>query len=140
MLTAAPSGEARGAQWAEIDSTDHVWTLSALRMKEKGSTVFGHAAGGWSSSTRRGRPQSPRVPDAEREADIRINAAQDVPGPSDHAAPHAFRSSFRDRAAQKTDHPRNVIEGALLHVVQNKVDAAYARSDLLNRPRLRMDD
>ena len=53
--------------------------------------------------------------------------------------PHGFRSSFRDRAAEKTDHPREVIEAALAYVVQNKVEAAYARSDLCKRRRL-MDD
>ena len=46
------------------------------------------------------------------------------------AVPHGFRSSFRDWAAEETDHPREVIEAALAHVVQNKVEAAYARSDL----------
>ena len=47
--------------------------------------------------------------------------------------PHGFRSSFRDWAAEETDHPREVIEAALAHVVQNKVEAAYARSDLFHR-------
>ena len=56
------------------------------------------------------------------------------------AVPHGFRSSFRDWAAEKTDHPREVIEAALAHVVQNKVEAAYARSDLFGRRRLLMDD
>ena len=54
--------------------------------------------------------------------------------------PHGFRSSFRDWAAEMTDHPREVIEAALAHVVQNKVEAAYARSDLFERRRLLMDD
>ena len=39
------------------------------------------------------------------------------------AVPHGFRSSFRDWAAEETDHPREVIEAALAHVVQNKVEA-----------------
>ena len=47
--------------------------------------------------------------------------------------PHGFRSSFRDWAAEETDHPREVIEAALAHVVPNKVEAAYARSDLFER-------
>lgn len=34
------------------------------------------------------------------------------------------RSSFRDRAAEETDHPREVVEVALAHAVQNKVEAA----------------
>ena len=48
--------------------------------------------------------------------------------------------SFRDWAAEETNHPREVIEAALAHVVQNKVEAAYARSDLFARRRLLMDD
>ena len=42
--------------------------------------------------------------------------------------PHGFRSSFRDWTAEKTDHPREVIE------------AAYARSDLFERRRILMDN
>ena len=54
--------------------------------------------------------------------------------------PHGFRSSFRDWAAEKTDHPREVIEAALAHVVGNQTEAAYARSDLFERRRLLMDE
>ena len=54
--------------------------------------------------------------------------------------PHGFRSSFRDWAAEETDHPRDVIEAALAHVVQNRVEAAYARSDLFERRRRLMND
>ena len=56
------------------------------------------------------------------------------------AVAHGFRSSFRDWAAEETDHPREVIEAALAHVVQNKVKAAYARSDLFERRRRLMAD
>ena len=48
-------------------------------------------------------------------------------------------SSFRDWAVEETDHPREVIEAALTNVVQNKVEAAYARSDLFERRRLMGD-
>ena len=40
----------------------------------------------------------------------------------------------------RTDHPREVIEAALAHVVQNLVEAAYARSDLFERRRVLMND
>ena len=40
----------------------------------------------------------------------------------------------------KTDHPREVIEAALAHVVGKQVEAAYARSDLFERRRVLMDD
>ena len=56
------------------------------------------------------------------------------------AVPHGFRSSFRDWAAEKTDHPREVIEAALAHVVKNKVEAAYRRTDLFERRRRLMND
>ena len=56
------------------------------------------------------------------------------------AVPHGFRSSFRDWAAEETDHPREVVEAALAHVVQNKVEAAYRRTDLFERRRRLMDN
>ena len=56
------------------------------------------------------------------------------------AVPHGFRSSFRDWAGEETHHPREVIEAALAHVVRNRVEAAYARSDLFKRRRVLMDD
>ena len=56
------------------------------------------------------------------------------------AVPHGFRSSFRDWTAEETNHPREVVEAALAHVVQNKVEAAYARSDLFEQRRRLMDD
>ena len=49
-------------------------------------------------------------------------------------------SSFRDWAAEKTDHPREVIEAALAHVVTNRVEAAYRRTDLFERRRVLMDN
>ena len=56
------------------------------------------------------------------------------------AVPHGFRSPFRDWAAEETDHPREVVEAALAHVVKNKVEAAYRRTDLFERRRRLMDD
>ena len=56
------------------------------------------------------------------------------------AVAHGFRSTFRDWAAEKADHPREVIEAAPAHVVSNKVEAAYARPDLFERRLLRMDE
>ena len=46
------------------------------------------------------------------------------------AVPHGFRSSFRDWAAEETDHPREVAEAALAHKVRSQIEAAYRRSDL----------
>ena len=41
--------------------------------------------------------------------------------------PHGFRSSFRDWAQECTNAPRAVMEAALAHTVQDKVEAAYAQ-------------
>ena len=57
-----------------------------------------------------------------------------------NAVPHGFRSSFRDWASERTNHPREVVEAALAHVVGNKVEAAYVRSDLFDRRRRLMDE
>ena len=144
VLAAARWGEVRGAEWTEIDTSDRVWTIPALRMKAK----RGH-----------------RVPLCRRSADI-LKAARTLgadpgrlvfPGADgaplpekalrrliqDHqiaAVPHGFRSTFRDWAAEETNHPREVVEAALAHVVQNQVEAAYARSDLFERRRRLMED
>ena len=56
------------------------------------------------------------------------------------ATPHSFRSSFRDWAAEETDHPREVAEAALAHKVRNQIEAAYRRSDLFERRRRLMND
>ena len=51
-----------------------------------------------------------------------------------------FRSSFRDWASERTEHPREVVEAALAHVVANRTEVAYARSDLFERRRHLMSD
>ena len=56
------------------------------------------------------------------------------------AVPHDVRSTFRDWAAEETNHPREVVEAALAHTVHSKVEAAYARSDLLERRRRLMNE
>ena len=56
------------------------------------------------------------------------------------AVPHGYRPSFRDWAAEETDHPREVAEPALAHKVRNQIEAAYRRSDLFERRRRLMDD
>jgi integrase len=52
---------------------------------------------------------------------------------------HGFRSAFRDWAAERTNVPREVAEAALAHAIENKVEAAYRRSDLLDKRRKLME-
>ena len=56
------------------------------------------------------------------------------------AVPHGFRSSFRDWAAEQTSAPHAVMEAALAHKVTNRVEAAYFRSDLLDKRRQLMQE
>jgi integrase len=67
--------------------------------------------------------QSPRWHDAEGRAVV----------------PHGFRSTFRDWAGETRPEGREVVEAALAHTIKDKVEAAYARSDLLEKRRPLMD-
>jgi integrase len=53
---------------------------------------------------------------------------------------HGFRSSFRDWAGDKTSHPREVIEFALAHAIDDKSEAAYRRVTAIDKRRSLMDD
>lgn len=53
---------------------------------------------------------------------------------------HGFRSSFRDWAAEETDHPDYVAEKALAHAIKSHVEAAYRRGDLFDKRRDLMND
>lgn len=53
---------------------------------------------------------------------------------------HGFRSAFRDWVAEQTNFPSEVAEAALAHAVADKVEAAYRRTDFLERRTLLMQD
>ena len=143
VLTAARSGEVRGAEWAEIDTDDHVWTVPATRTKAKREhrVPLTRRAEQVLDAARALSNGSPLVFPSGRGKRLNDMALSgllktlEIP-----AVPHGFRSTFRDWAAEETNHPREVVEAALAHVVQNKVEAAYARSDLFERRRRLMDD
>ena len=48
---------------------------------------------------------------------------------------HGFRSAFRDWAGDRTAFARDVVEAALAHAIENKTEAAYRRSDALEKRR-----
>ncbi len=56
-----------------------------------------------------------------------------------HAIVHGFRSSFRDWAGNVSSFPREVVETALAHVIGDKAEQAYRRSDALEKRRKLMD-
>ena len=144
VLTAARWSEVRWAEWEEIDRDAGVWTVPARRMKAnrqhrvplcgraleilEAARTLGEGTGPLVFTRRGGKPLNDKQ--------LRwLVCEQGIA-----AVPHGFRSSFRDWAAEETDHPREVIEAALAHVVRNRVEAAYARSDLFERRRRLMND
>ena len=144
VLTAARGGEVRGAVWTEIDREDGVWTIPASRMKANRPhrvPLCGRALEILDAARTRGGGHSRIVFVTERGQPLnnqrmcRLLEKHRIP-----AVPHGFRWSVRDWAAEETDHPREVIEAALAHVVRNKVEAAYRRSDLFERRRRLMED
>ena len=52
-------------------------------------------------------------------------------------APDGYRNGY---GKPRRNHPREVVEAALAHVVRNPVEAAYMRSDLFERRRRLMND
>ena len=145
VLTAARSGEVRGAVWTEIDRDEGVWTIPGIRMKAKREhrvPLCGRALEILDAARKLREGGSPFVfPSAQQGKQLGdmmlLGLLKDL---KIAAVPHGFRSSFRDWAAEETDHPREVIEAALAHVVQNKVEAAYRRTDLFERRRRLMED
>ena len=143
VLTAARSGEVRGARWEEMDTEAHLWTVPATRTKAKREhrVPLARRAEQILAEARAVSNGNPLVFPSARGKRINDMALSgllrtlEVP-----AVPHGFRSTFRDWAAEETNHPREVVEAALAHVVQNKVEAAYARSDLFERRRQLMND
>ncbi len=145
VLTAARSGEARGATWEEIDFQRQEWRIPGRRMK----AGMEHRV-----------PLSGQALDALREAEVlRDDSGLVFPSPlksgaelsdmtltkllrtlglADRATVHGFRSSFKDWTLEQTDTPWAVSEAALAHVLGNATEQAYARSDLFDRRRTLM--
>jgi len=143
VLTAARSGEVRLATWDEIDLVAAVWTVPADRMKanrEHRVPLCGRAVEILNEAQAFGDANPLVFPSPRGKALSDMTLSKLVREQGIAAVPHGFRSSFRDWAAERTNHPREVIEAALAHVVKNKVEAAYARSDLFERRRQLMKE
>jgi integrase len=151
ILTAARTGEALGATWGEIDTEAKVWTVPAARMKagREHRVPLSGAALDVLDQVRPLALMTDGKPDP---------AAPVFPGPRralpmsnmtmlmllrrmgrDDLTAHGFRSSFSDWCAERTAYSREVVEMALAHAIDNKVEAAYRRGDLFEKRRQLME-
>ena len=148
ILTAARSGEARGATWGELDLEAREWRIPAERMKSNGEhrSPLSDAA---IAVLHRMRPlrennagtaymfPSPRKYGAAL-SDMSLTKVLRDCGLASAATVHGFRSCFRDWAAEQTNAPHAVMELSLAHAVGSAVEQAYARSSLMERRRALM--
>lgn len=145
ILTAARSGEIRGATWSELDLDAALWTIPSERMKmgrvhvvplaPQAVAVFERAKkfkAGASDLVFPGQTVKKPLSDMTllkilRDMDLAVTV-------------HGFRSAFRDWVAEQTDYSGEIAEAALAHTVSNKVEAAYRRTDFLDKRKLLMRD
>lgn len=143
ILTAARSGEARGATWEEFDLATGKWVIPGSRMKAKKEhrvALSAHAVALLKMQ------QELRVSDfvfpSPKEdgmlSDMTLTAV--LRRMKVDAVPHGFRSTFRNWAAEATNYPREIAELALAHTVGSEVERAYMRSDLFEKRRALMQD
>ena len=140
ILTAARSGEVRGATWEEIDFAKRIWTVPADRMKggKEHRVPLSRRAIALLKTL---PPQKTGIVFATQKGNALSDMALTMllrgvwPG----ITAHGFRSTFRDWAAEQTSFPREVCEQALAHALPNQVEAAYRRSDLFDKRRELMD-
>ncbi|MFI8684091.1 tyrosine-type recombinase/integrase [Brevundimonas diminuta] len=146
ILTAARTNEVLGARWCEFDLAKRLWTVPGERMKhgldhrvplsqpaiallkalmedlhDPLALVFGDVEGDQLSNAAMSRLLRSRMGFSE-------------------CSVHGFRSTFRDWAAETTEHADSVVEAALSHLVGNEVERAYKRGDVLEKRRRLMED
>lgn len=132
ILTAARTSEITNARWSEIDFDKKEWTIPAERMKAKKE----HRV----PLTDRALSLLKALP---REAEyVFLGGTKGAPISNMAMAEllkrmerrditvHGFRSTFRDWAAETTAYPNHVVEMALAHTIDLKVEKAYRRGDL----------
>ena len=143
VLTAARSGEARGARWREMDTKAREWRIPGERTKT-GAPHRVPLSTEAMAVLERARPLDDRselvFPGRQRGRELSNMTLTKIlreRGLADRATVHGFRSAFRDWCAE-TGAPREVAEAALAHMVGG-VEGAYFRSDLFERRRALME-
>ena len=147
ILTAARSGEARGATWNEINLEAREWRIPGNRMKA-GAEHRVPLSGSAIEVLFRARElddgsglvfPSPRRKGKEL-SDMTLTKVLRSTGLAKRATVHGFRSAFRIWASEQTDAAHATMELSLAHRVGPSVEQAYARSDLLEKRRRLMND
>ena len=145
VLTATRSGEIRGALWEEFDLEQRQWCITAKRTKANAKHVV-PLSGPAMDLLERARPLAkgplafPSPRSAEKPlSDMTLMKVLHKVGLADRTTVHGFRSSFRTWASEQTDADHAVMELCLSHAVGSAVERAYARSDLLEKRRLLME-
>jgi integrase len=132
ILTAARSGEVRGARWPEIDRAGKVWTVPGSRMKagKPHRVMLSAAALELLDKLLKVAGTDLLFPSADggQLSDMALNEV--CRRMKIDAVPHGFRSSFSTWARETTAHPRDMVEMALAHTIDDKTEEAYFRGDL----------
>ena len=143
ILTALRTKEAIGAQWREFDFERCVWTVPDVRMK--GGRTHRVPLSQSAAALVKRVPRiagSPYLFPGMRQNQYLSNAAMHelLKGIRPGLTVHGFRSSFRDWVAAETNYAGEIAEAALAHVLGDKAEAAYLRSDTLEKRRALMED
>ena len=141
-LTAARSGEVRGMEWDEVDLTNNIWIVPAIRMKAKREhrVPLSDAAVLILNRMKQENSGSLVFPGTKGKALSDMSLTSVMRRMGIDAVPHGLRSSFRNWTAEMTAYPNEVAEMALAHTVSNAVEAAYRRGDLFEKRCRMMDD
>jgi integrase len=142
ILTAARSGEIRGARWGEIDLATAIWTIPAERMKAGREHRVPLSTAALALLNSMPRVEDLVFPGMKKNvglSDMTITAVLKRMGRADITV-HGFRSTFRDWCAESAANsfPREVCEHALAHRIPDKVEAAYRRGDLIEKRKVLM--
>lgn len=140
VLTAARSGEARGARWNEIDLAAKTWTIPAARMKAHAEhrVPLTDAALAILETMRplQTKPDGLVFPGGKLGKPLSgVSLSKSLAAVADKVTVHGFRSTFRDWCAESTNFPREIAESALAHMNRDKTEAAYLRGDHFEKRR-----
>lgn len=143
ILTAARSGEALGTTWQEIDFDQRLWRVPEARMKAGVEHVvpLSDAAVAILEALKPVEPNSAgKVFAVDGAARSNMAMAMLLRRMGYAITTHGFRSTFRDWAGDCTNYPREIVEAALAHTLQNKAEKAYRRGTAVERRRMLMGE